>query len=97
MEIFDLASGDPRRPRRRSRPSPHLEATGFWHEYDHPTEGRIRLPDVPTRFSETPGSIRLMPPRLGEHSVEVLKAAGMSDEEIEAMLDSGATKVPRSE
>jgi len=76
---------------------PHLVETGFWKEYEHPTEGTIRLPDLPTRFSETPGSVRLMPPRLGEHSVEVLKANGLSDAEIEAMLDSGATKVPKTD
>ena len=71
---------------------PHLKATGFWQEYDHPTEGRMRLPDVPTRFTETPGSIRRLPPRLGEHSVEVLRETGLGDDEIEAMLASGATK-----
>jgi crotonobetainyl-CoA:carnitine CoA-transferase CaiB-like acyl-CoA transferase len=76
---------------------PHLRETGFWKEFDHPTEGRIRLPDLPTRFSESPGSIRLMPPRLGEHSLEVLAAAGLSGEEIEEMIASGATKVPASD
>jgi crotonobetainyl-CoA:carnitine CoA-transferase CaiB-like acyl-CoA transferase len=76
---------------------PHLKATGFWREYDHPSEGRIRLPDVPTRFSETPGSVRRLPPRLGEHSIEILRATGLSDDEIEAMLESGATKVPHSD
>ncbi len=74
---------------------PHLLATGFWKEYEHPTEGAIRLPDLPTRFSETPGSIRQLPPRLGEHSIEVLKASGLSEGEIEAMLASGATRAPQ--
>jgi len=76
---------------------PHLTATGFWKEFEHPTEGTIRLPDLPTRFSETPGSVRQLPPRLGEHSVEVLSAAGLSAGEIEEMLASGATKVPKSD
>lgn len=76
---------------------PHLVETGFWKTYEHPTEGTIRLPDLPTRFSETPGSVRHLPPRLGEHSVEVLSAAGMSPDQIEAMLDSGATKVPKDD
>jgi crotonobetainyl-CoA:carnitine CoA-transferase CaiB-like acyl-CoA transferase len=76
---------------------PHLEATGFWKQYEHPTEGTIRLPDLPTRFSETPGSVRRLPPRLGEHSVEVLRATGLSDDEIDEMLASGATKVPVGE
>jgi len=72
---------------------PHLQATGFWRTYEHPTEGTIRLPDLPTRFSETPGSVRRLPPRLGEHSIEVLRATGLSDNEIDEMLASGATKV----
>jgi crotonobetainyl-CoA:carnitine CoA-transferase CaiB-like acyl-CoA transferase len=73
---------------------PHLKATGFWQSFDHPSEGRIRLPDIPTRFSESPGAIRRLPPRLGEHSVEVLREAGLGDREIEDMMASGATLAP---
>lgn len=69
----------------------HLLATGFWKEVEHPTEGRLRLPGVPVTFSETPGGIRLPPPRLGEHSLEVLKAAGYDDAHIASMVASGAT------
>jgi len=69
----------------------HLAATGFWKEMDHPTEGRLRLPGVPVTFSETPGDIRRHPPRLGEHSVEVLREAGYSDGAIRSMIESGAT------
>lgn len=69
----------------------HLLATGFWKEVEHPTEGRLRLPGVPVTFSETPGDIRLPPPRLGEHSLEVLKAAGYDDAHIASMVASGAT------
>jgi crotonobetainyl-CoA:carnitine CoA-transferase CaiB-like acyl-CoA transferase len=76
---------------------PHLVETGFWKTYEHPTEGTIRLPDLPTRFSETPGSVRLLPPRLGEHSVEVLRTTGLSEDEIEAMLASGATRAPKTD
>jgi crotonobetainyl-CoA:carnitine CoA-transferase CaiB-like acyl-CoA transferase len=58
---------------------------------DHPTEGKLRLPGVPVTFSETPGEIRRHPPRLGEHSVEVLREAGYSASEIDDMVTSGAT------
>ena len=71
---------------------PQLEATGFWQLVEHPTEGRLRMPGVPTSYSKTPGSIRLLPPRLGEHSREVLREAGVSDVEIEALVASGATR-----
>jgi crotonobetainyl-CoA:carnitine CoA-transferase CaiB-like acyl-CoA transferase len=71
---------------------PQLEATGFWRFVDHPSEGRLRLPGIPTRFSATPGAIRRPPPRLGEHSVEILREAGLTDDEVGALLASGATK-----
>ena len=69
----------------------HLVATGFWKDMDHPTEGRLRLPGVPVTFSETPGDIRRHPPRLGEHSAEILREAGYGETQIEAMISSGAT------
>ena len=72
---------------------PHLEATGVWKVLEHPTEGPLRVPDIPPRFSETPGAIRRLPPRLGEHSVEILREAGLGQAEIDAMLASGATRV----
>jgi crotonobetainyl-CoA:carnitine CoA-transferase CaiB-like acyl-CoA transferase len=45
----------------------------------------------PVNFSETPADVRRLPPRLGEHSVEILKEAGLGDDEINAMLAAGAT------
>ena len=71
---------------------PHLEATGFWQVVEHPTEGTMRLPGIPAAYSRTPASIRRLPPRLGEHSVEILREAGLSPAEIDALLASGATR-----
>jgi len=71
---------------------PQLCATGFWKEYDHPSEGRIRMPDIPPRYSRSKPEIRRLQPRLGEHSTEVLAEAGYSKSEIEAMVTSGATR-----
>jgi crotonobetainyl-CoA:carnitine CoA-transferase CaiB-like acyl-CoA transferase len=70
----------------------HLAATGFWRVIDHPTEGRLRMPGIPTAFSETPGSIRRPPPRLGEHSVEILREIGYDDEAIGRLVASGVTR-----
>jgi len=70
---------------------PHLKAVGFWEVVDHPTEGKIRMTKFPVSFSETPTDVRRLPPRLGEHSIELLKEAGLSQAEIDAMLESGAT------
>ena len=74
---------------------PQLEATGFWKVVEHPSEGTLRMPDIPTTYSRTPGEIRRLQPRLGEHSVEVLSEAGFSRPEIDAMLASGATSQSR--
>jgi len=71
---------------------PQLEATGYWQEVDHPSEGKLRMPGIPPRFSKTPPEITRLQPRLGEHSVEVLGEAGFTRAEIDAMLKSGATK-----
>ena len=70
---------------------PQLEATGFWKMVEHPSEGALRMPDIPPRFSKTPPEIRRLQPRLGEHSVEVLREAGLSQPDIDAMLATGAT------
>ncbi|MDH3512800.1 MAG: CoA transferase, partial [Gammaproteobacteria bacterium] len=70
---------------------PHLKAVDFWQEVDHPTEGRIRMTRFPVTFSETPADVRQLPPRLGEHSVEILREAGLSQAEIDAMLADGVT------
>jgi crotonobetainyl-CoA:carnitine CoA-transferase CaiB-like acyl-CoA transferase len=43
-------------------------------------------------FSVTPASIRRMAPRLGEHSIEVLRDAGLSEAIIEEMLSAGETQ-----
>ena len=72
---------------------PHLQATGFFTEYDHPSEGRVRTTGVPLHFTRTPGSpTRLPPPRLGENTRDVLAEAGLSEIEIAALMESGAAQ-----
>ena len=71
---------------------PHLEATGFWQTLEHPSEGMLRLPGLAAAYSKTPGSIRRLPPRLGEHTTEILRETGFSGAEIEGLLASGATR-----
>jgi crotonobetainyl-CoA:carnitine CoA-transferase CaiB-like acyl-CoA transferase len=70
---------------------PHLAASGFFEEEDHPTEGRLRVMRTPTDWSQTQPGARLPPPRLGQHSAEVLREAGYSDAQIAELARSGAT------
>ena len=59
----------------------HVELSGL---------GMMSMPGLPIKFSDTPGSIRLAPPRLGEHTRVVLQQAGYSADEIEQMASTGA-------
>ena len=68
---------------------PQLVASEFWQEFDHPTEGQIRLAGSPINFDKTPTSIRYLAPRLGEHTVEVLSEAGFDKESIDDLLKNG--------
>ena len=74
---------------------PHLNAVKFWQTVEHPSEGTLRLPGIPASYSKTPGAIRRLPPRLGEHSVEILREAGFAPQDIDALLATGATRVGR--
>jgi len=65
---------------------PHMQAVGMFPLIDHPTEGPIRVAKPATRFADTPANIRSLPPRLGEHTAEVLGELGFSDAEIAAMV-----------
>jgi len=71
---------------------PHLQAINFFSLEDHPSEGTIRQVGLPSIFSKTPGNnTRIPAPKLGEHSVEVLKEAGMTEEMIQRLLTDRVT------
>ena len=71
---------------------PHLKAIGYLKTVEHPSEGRIRMLAPPSEWSETPPEYRRHAPRLGEHTREVLKEGGLTEQTIQALLDSGAAK-----
>ena len=63
----------------------YLNEIGFFHRYDHPSEGPMLTTSVPTQFSATPGGLHRPPPRLGEHNGEVFGAIGYGADEIAAL------------
>ncbi|UCG33516.1 MAG: CoA transferase [Phycisphaerales bacterium] len=60
-------------------------------EMPHKTIGTLRLSGVPIKYSESPASIRMPPPLLGEHTDEVLRdVLGYSPGQVEALRRHGA-------
>ena len=57
----------------------------------HPRAGRIRLPGVPVKLAEAPGSVRTPPPLLGGDTDAVLsELLDMKADEIERLRKVGA-------
>jgi crotonobetainyl-CoA:carnitine CoA-transferase CaiB-like acyl-CoA transferase len=59
-------------------------------EIEHATEGRVKSLGLPVKFSNTPGKVRTGAPLYGQHTREVLREHGFSDDEISALQGEGA-------
>ena len=70
---------------------PHLAAVGLFKTYAHPTEGNIRLPGPGVSFSKTKLSLRSLPDTLGQHSVEVLREVGYTEQQVADLVADGVT------
>ena len=68
---------------------PQVNHNGTFVEYEHPTEGRVKTPGFPIKFSKTPSAVNRGAPLAGEHSREVLKEAGFRDDQIDEFIRAG--------
>jgi crotonobetainyl-CoA:carnitine CoA-transferase CaiB-like acyl-CoA transferase len=65
-----------------------LDARGFYEELEHPLSGRHRFPGWPFRITPGPRRHHRAPsPTLGQHNDEVLRALGLSDDELTKLRD----------
>lgn len=62
------------------------QAMGFFPEIDHHEHGRYPTVGVPMRFASAEVRPRGPAPTLGQHTREVLEQAGLSDDEISALV-----------
>jgi crotonobetainyl-CoA:carnitine CoA-transferase CaiB-like acyl-CoA transferase len=67
----------------------HLAALGMLVPLAHPDVPDLRVVGTPMSFDGARPAPRRPPPRLGEHSRQVLAEAGYSEEEIEALCRQG--------
>jgi alpha-methylacyl-CoA racemase len=59
-------------------------------EMEQPELGAVRLLGLPVKFSRTPGDATRSAPALGEHTADVLRDSGFSEDEVSALIESGA-------
>ena len=68
---------------------PHFAARGMIEQVLAGDGAPLKVPGVVPKLSATPGAIRTPAPKLGEHTDEVLQAAGYSAEEISGLRKKG--------
>lgn len=68
---------------------PQVKHRGLIAEIEHPESGRIKQIAPTVKLSATPGEMRSPPPLLGEHTSEVLKEIGYSDDVINKLSHDG--------
>jgi crotonobetainyl-CoA:carnitine CoA-transferase CaiB-like acyl-CoA transferase len=96
LEAFDKADipAMPVRTLEELFDDPHLRATGFFTDREHPSEGPIKTFASPLDFEKTKVEYRRHAPCLGGDGVEVLREAGISEAEIETLKADKTLIVP---
>ena len=70
-----------------------VEANGLIVELSQPGVGAMRQARPAVRFSDSPATIRGPAPNVGEATTRVLRELGLSEQDIAALVETGAAKV----
>jgi len=68
---------------------PQVQARGMIVEQDHPVLGRVKLANVPFKFSDCDATPRTAAPLLGQHNREIATELGYSAKDVDAMVTDG--------
>jgi crotonobetainyl-CoA:carnitine CoA-transferase CaiB-like acyl-CoA transferase len=68
---------------------PQVRARNMIIEQDHPVLGKVRLANVPFRFSDCDTTPRSVAPLMGQHNREIAAKLGFPAAEIDAMVADG--------
>jgi crotonobetainyl-CoA:carnitine CoA-transferase CaiB-like acyl-CoA transferase len=68
---------------------PQIQARNMVIEQDHPALGKIRLPNLPFRFSDCDTSPTCVAPNMGQHNRQIASSLGYNEAEIDTLLDAG--------
>ncbi len=71
---------------------PHVQARGVLVEAPDAEAGSVVMHNVVPRLSDTPGSLRLPAPALGEHTREILHSLGYDEVRRAALIEAGTIK-----
>ncbi|MBZ4022638.1 formyl-CoA transferase [Rhodobacter sp. TJ_12] len=69
---------------------PQVVARNMVLEQDHPKLGKVKVPNLPFKFSGLDLGTPVAAPGLGQHNRDLALELGFTDAEVDAMLDSGA-------
>ena len=75
---------------------PHLLAGGRLLETNLPNGIVANLPAFPLDYGDAKTTVRHHPPAIGEHSAEVLRKAGFSDETVDQLNRAGVIALPET-